>query len=517
MRPQNSNPKILDRKRRPPAFETLVICLLRSLQFTCLFATVIYMIYGINGKWPDFWLVVGVFGAHFASFYRGIWLEESFRPNHLFVALSETLALVVFIRVMAFFAGYNSSLLDLYFTLDMFVISIAWLSGRGYSGNYFYLHVQPYELAEEDEAVFRSLDTERINFDHAKSYSELGATWKWSLGLEIGAILLAIPLGDYYGTIVPQSEYRANILLIGAIGLLIGIPLQALLRLRFLRTGWRVDRLKEPARLPTRWNFYLLALLALAFVAAFGLAWLGSSGILRVPNISLDNKNGQQNIVDDYSILAPPPTKTVPPVEGEETSKVPAFLQALWLLLNLLVLSALVAGIIYFAIIFLIKAGWVSPRWREIKLKVGWNSLLSWLKSLFGSRRLREGFEKELTEDSGRLNLLRRFFRERIPDNPRGQIRYHYRHMSERAGRAGYFRGMGDTPHEYEEKLAPVVLEAELQPELDKISRLYEKARYSPYPLDELAAGAAKHHAESLSTFFKRKQREKKQNPQKPS
>jgi hypothetical protein len=498
------------RKYRPPAVEAFFMGFLRTLQVTCLLGGFLYAIAAIYGKWPEAGLLpFGIFAAHLFSYYRGMWLEELFRPNHLLVTISEMLALVIAIRIIAVFFGYTESVMDVFFALDMFFICLAWGMGRGWIRNYFYLQVQPYEVADENEAVLGRMDSERVYFDHSKAYNELKSSWNWSLGFLVALVLIGISLGNYYGTVVPVEEFRLTLLLIAIAGIALGLPILALMRLRFLRTRWRVNRLQEPARLPTRWHFYLLTLSGFAIVVAFGLAWLGSSGVLRVPDVVFGSLP-KPRVEDIELTLAPPVNRTPPPVPppGDEFIW-PDYLTALWALLTTLLLAAIVSAIIFVALQLLLKAGWVGPRYRNLDLFAAFRGFLGWVGSLFGKRRTREGFENEEKVSGSRPGFLGFFRRERMPDDPRGKVRYQYKRMAERASRSGIPRRTGQTPHEYAGNIDPALEEPLLSQNLDELTRLYEEARYSPHPINEEQANQAKTDAEQLAARLRQQARQK--------
>ncbi len=132
--------------------------------------------------------------------------------------------------------------------------------------------------------------------------------------------------------------------------------------------------------------------------------------------------------------------------------------------------------------------------------------LLAWLKSLFGPRRQREKSKAEPGKGFN-FNPFRSFRRDRLPSDPPGRIRFQYRRLLQRAGKAGFPRQASQTPGEFAGYLSPKIEDPELSPSLETLTTLYEEARFSRHVLEEDAANQAQEAAAKLSAYLRNKAR----------
>ena len=119
-------------RTRPPALETFFVAMLRSFQMVCFLGSGVALVkFFLLPDWNDvIWLAFAIFGAHLLSFYRGLWLEEAFRPNHIFVIMSELLAIFIGMRVVAVLFGFTADFVNLAFLLNFGFVGWAWWMGR---------------------------------------------------------------------------------------------------------------------------------------------------------------------------------------------------------------------------------------------------------------------------------------------------------------------------------------------------------------------------------------------------
>lgn len=499
----------------PPPLETFFVAVLRSLQILCLLGSgVAALAYFTQPPLVDsVWLPFAIFGAHLLSFYRGLWLEENFRPNHILVVLSELLAIFLVMWVLFILFVFSGTLFSFNFLTDFCFIAFAWQMGRSWLRHYFYIFVQPYEVSTEEGGVSTLEERRFLNFDHREAYDGLKSGWYWMAAVQILLAAISVSLANELTKDRPnREEFNNSIVIFGAIHLLLGLPLLAWLRLRYLRTNWRLSNLTMPPRLSTRWSFYLVALALVALLPVLLLSRLDFSDLIHFNSATPSQVSSALATVDANRGRFIPLTPTPPP-EPPPTSE--PFELPSWV--GIVMLSLIVSTILFLAFLMLEKAGWVGPQWRKIYLAGAWRNFWNWLKSLFRWGRPREGFDRETGEN--RFDPFRRFRRERLPDDPRGRVRFHYRQMSERARKAGLPRRIGQTPDEYAEYLAPNLEEEngpELKPPLNDLTGLYDEARFSAHPIDEAQASAARQQSEALIAHLRLKARRQRGAVRKP-
>jgi hypothetical protein len=500
----------------PPPLETFFVGVLRSLQILCLLGSGVALLAHFTS--PPLidatWLPFAIFFAHLLSFYRGLWLEQNLRPNDLFVTAAELLFMFIAMWAVWTVFIFNGTLFSLTFLLDFVFIAAAWQMGRSWLRLYFFLFVQPYELSTEEGGVSTLEERSVFAIDHREAYAGLRSGWLWMAGLQILLTVAGVAIVAAYEKNKPGSaDFSFSLIIFAAIHLFLGLPLLAWARLRYLRTNWRLSRLDMPPRLSTRWGFYTLVLALLALLPALLLTQLDFSNLLNISlpapqprAVALPTPNGTPGSFIQITPIAPPPRP-----EPSEPFETPTWL-------SILVLSFVVTTIIFAAFLILERAGWVGPRWRKLAFGGFFKSFWEWLRSLFRWGRKREGFEKEVSEGTS-FSLFGRFRRERLPNDPRGQVRFHYRQLIERARRAGLPRRTGQTPDEYADYLAPELEVAPgqaLTPQLENLTNLYDEARFSPHPIDESQAQTARQHTEQLNAHLRLKARQKRGAIRKP-
>ncbi len=510
------DPEVLARFR-PPAGETLFFGLVRSIQILLFLGSCLAVVdFFTNWGSPDLvWLPFAIFALHLIGFYRGIWLEEAFRPNNFYTILAELIAITVVLGILETVLNLTGMIATtgINFVPNAIFIGAAWQMGRNWSRYFWYLHVQIDEAPETDGGIpgFRGRAT-LIN-DHRKAYDDMRSGCYWVAGIHVAVVMIAVALAKsgYITTNRNTENFTQNLIIWGAIHLFLLIPVLAGARLRYLRTNWRLNGLAEPAGFITRWAFYLITLVGLAFLPTLLLSQIDLSGLIKLPNGP-----------DKADLPLPPPPRITPlpdqpfpspPIAPGEQPPPMWDLSGLVAAIGFVLLAAVVGAIIFFTIFNLLKSGLFLPRWKKFNLKVGWGNFLAWLRSLFGPRRQREGFEREEGEAGSDFDLLRSFRRERLPNDSRGKVRFYYRQVSERARRAGKPRLTGQTPAEYSDYLAPNLEEEQLNPNLEKLTALYNEARYSPHPMDEAQAGEAQQSSEPLVAFFRHKTRRARHQP----
>ncbi len=509
-RPQRQRLKIdpaLVIRFRPPVPETLLINLLRSLQVLCLLGTSVALIdyFGPN-RWPEaVWLPVAIFGAHALGFYRGLWLEENLRTNDFFLILAELLTILVGMRLIALLLGFTDNFVSSIFLVDYAFVAVAWQMGRTWSHPYLYLYVRPQELTEAQGGATGVTENSTLFYDHRAAYQSVKTSWYWQAGLQAALVIGGVVAASQYKGNWTGADLSQSLLVFGALHLILGLPLLAWARLRYLRTVWRLNRLEPPSRLSTRWAFYLSGLLLVALLPALALATLNPANGVQLPNIDIRGSQSTAEPINRGTIAARPTPIT--PFNQSQSNRGEPFQIPAWV--QTVLLFGMIAGVACLVVWLLLRSGWVGPRWRKFNLPRTWRNVVTWLRSLFGPRRPRETFEKADRDRVGRsFNPFGRFQRDRLPNDPRGRVRFQYRRVIERATRAGLPRSTGQTPGEYARYLTPSLEEdPQLGPQLDDLTGLYEEARFSPHPIETAQATLAQQHSDSLTAHFRHKSR----------
>jgi hypothetical protein len=365
---------------------------------------------------------------------------------------------------------------------------------------YFYLFLQPDELPEAEGGISDLPNRGRPPYTHFAAYKEIKQYWYWLLAGQGLVLLLALLVKASRKDSLSSTELAQSVMLLTTAHLFLGIPLMAWARLRYLRTGWQLNRLKEPPRLLPRWNFYTLALVLAALLPSLLIGAVAFSDALPFTHISVQLP--ALPTLDQPVRSVPQQT---PGTEGEQ--RPPSWdIIGFVALLGMLMAALLVVGIVLYGVYLLLKAGLAGPRWQKLNLKEIWLDFWEWLRDLFRGRA-----ELDLTKTPHpkpeRLNLVNLFRRERLPGDPRGQVQFHYRRMSQRAERAGLPRRTGQTPEEYALYLEPTLTEPALTGDLSGLTGLYEEARYSAHPIAEGQASEARQCSERLAIYFRRKAR----------
>jgi len=493
---------------RPPLLETVLVAGLRGVQILCLIGSgVAFLTYFATDFVPGWagglWLPFAIFGAFMLSFYRGLWLEENFRSSNIALVAAEIVVISVIIRVVGYLVGFASPVITLGYILTCGFIGTGWYMGRKWLELFFYQYLQPWELTEAEGGAPGVQENNRIPHDHSPVYEEIKSNWYWMAGFQVAVVVVGVATVSQYGSTATKDSFSQTLMVFGAIHLLLGLPLMIWARLRYLRTIWKLNRLTEPPRISQRWTLYLVVLTLAALLPAVILSNLsitiplplGNSGNANPPPIAQPTPDGTP-----LPGLFPRPPLPPPPYQEP-------FVMPVWLGGILIGLASLL--FIYLIWLALYTAGFPVPRWRKINLIGGLRGIWLWIKGIF-QRGPREGAMEEATRPkSSGFNLFRGFRRDRLPQDARGQVRFHYRHMAERAAKVELARRMSQTPQEYANFINPRLEEPELKPEVDGITSLYEEARFSAHPIDPAQAEQAKEQSDKLIGYFKRKKRGK--------
>lgn len=494
---------------RPPALVTLYISMLKATQITCLLTTTLLIMryFKLTANLNLGWLALTIFLTHLASFYRHLWLEEHFVIDNFFAKLGEFVVLLLGLRLVLFGLGQFSPLINLdyiYFGISM---SIAWYSGLSFLHQFYNLYLQPYEVSEGEGGVPALGDSYHLSYDHTQAYRELKTNFQYLAGVQIVQVLA----GGSFIQQVKSNPTEAGVvplmILLGGIFLLLGIPLLAWARMRYIRTLWQLDKLKEPARLVDRWIYYLGGLILLVILVTFGITSLGGVFTLPLP------KGGQEQPV--FSIFYPPtplPRPTTPPPFPIKPGNSDPGLNLAWLgiiaqAIAVLAAFAFLVVILWFAFNRLIQAGWVGPQWRKLTASQLWKHLRLFFSNIFGGKRPKDPFEKEEGERRGRFDPFGWLQRDRLPGDARGQVRFYYRQLVQRAQRAGLPRRTGQTPQEYAGYLAPNLEAEQDQANLENLTGIYQEARFSPHPVDSSQVEAARESSQGLVAYFRQRSR----------
>lgn len=494
---------------RPPALVTLYIGVLKAIQITCLLTSILLIMryFKLTGNLNLGWLALTIFLIHLASFYRHLWLEEHFVIDTFFAKLGEFIVLLVGLRLVLLAFGEFSPLINLDYIYFGISIATAWYSGMTFLHQFYNLYLQPYEVEEEEGGVPALGDSYHLSYDHSQAYRELKTNFQYLAGVQIFVVLAG---GSF---IFQMNNNRAEagivplMILLGGIFLLLGIPLLAWARMRYIRTLWQLDKLKEPGRLVDRWVYYLGGLIFLVILVTLGITTLGGVFTLPLPT------GGREQPV--FSIFYPPtplPRPTPPPLLPVKPGKSDPGLNLAWLGVIFQALAVIAAFVFLLVVLWyafnrLFQAGWVGPQWRKFKASQLWKNFRLFFRNLFGGKRPKDPFEKEEGERRSRFDPFGWLQRDRLPDDARGQVRFYYRQVAQRAGRAGLPRRTGQTPQEYAGYLAPNLEAEQDQSNLDNLTGIYQEARFSPHPVDPAQVETARESSQGLVAFFRQRSR----------
>lgn len=504
---------------RPPALVTLYIGLLKAAQMTVLLSSLLLIMryFKLTGNMEITWLILVTFLTHLASFYRHLWLEEHYVTDTFFAKVGEFVVLIIGLRLVLLAFGQVSPLLTLEFIYYALFMTVAWYSGLTFLHQFYNLYLQPYEISEAEGGIPALGDDYHMSYDHTQAYKELKNNFRYMAFVQVVIVLAGVSIINEFGKNPGKSELTQTLVLLGGIYLLLGLPLLAWARMRYLRTVWQLDKLKEPRHLVDRWVYYVGGLVGLMLVVTFGISSLG--GVFTFP---LPTPGDQQVINQFISRPTPVPMPTPPTFTPPKISDTPSRLNLEWLTFIIQVLGVLAAVaflgvILWFAFSRLMQTGWVGPQWRRLAGFSIWRSLRNFWRNLFGGGRPKEGFEKVEGEGGSRFDPFGWFRRENLPDDPRGRVRFYYRQMAQRAGRAGMPRRTGQTPAEYAGYLAPNLEEAQDQLYLQELTGLYEEARFSPHPVHDSHVESARETSQGLVAFFRQKSRRARIKPPEPA
>lgn len=500
---------------RPPALVSLYIALLKAVQITCLLTSVLLVMryFRLTGNLNIGVLALVVFLTHLGSFYRHLFLEEHYIPDSFFAKLGELIFLILGLRLVLLFFGEVSPLINLDFIYFGICVAIAWYSGLTFLHQFYNLYLQPYEVAEEDGGVPGLGDNYHVSYDHSQAYRELKGNFQYLAGVQIVVVLAGVSAIQQIHNNPAEAGVVPQIILLGGIYLLLGLPLLAWARMRYIRTLWQLDKLAEPSRLVDRWVYYLGGLVLLVVVVTLGVTALGGVFTLPLPS------GGKDQPV--FSIFYPPtpvPRPTTPPPTPGRPGRSGPGLDLSWLgvvfqIFTLLVAIGFVIMVLWYAFTRLFQAGWVGPQWGKLSPGKLWEYLRLFIRNIFGEKREKDPFERTESEKRSGFNPFGWLQRDRLPDDARGQVRYYYRQVAQRAGRAGLPRRTGQTPQEYAGYLAPNLEAGQDQASLDNLTGLYEEARFSPHPVDPAQAEVARASSQGLVAFFRQRSRQARQKP----
>lgn len=494
---------------RPPALVTLYIAALRAAQTTCLLTSFILILhyFKLTGTVEIGWLILVTFLTQLASFYRHLWLEEHFVPDSIFAKGGEFVVLIIGLRLILLALGQGSPFITLDFVYYGVFMTLAWYAGLSFLHQFYNLYLQPYEVSEEEGGVPALGDSYHLSYDHTQAYKELKTNFRYMFLFQVVIVLGGVSFINEFGTNPDKSGVSQTLVLLGGIYLLLGLPLLAWARMRYLRTLWQLDKLKEPGRLMDRWVYYVGGLVLLVLVVTFGISSLG--GVFALP---MPTPGNQQILPYIFNQPTPIPIPTPPPLTPPKRSEPPFKLDLAWLglviqVLGVLAATAFVLLIFWYALSQLVRSGWVGPQWRKFTPGALWSGFLNFWRGIFGGNRVKDPFEKAEGEGNGRFDPFGWLRRENLPDDPRGRVRFYYRQVAHRAGRAGLPRRTGQTPAEYANYLAPNLEEDQDQANLENLTGLYQEARFSPHPVDQTQVETARESSAGLVAFFRHRAR----------
>jgi Domain of unknown function (DUF4129) len=500
-------------KFRPPFFETATIAFLIAIQGVAWLAVgAIFLAFWLP-LWNSLaWLLPVCGGLFWLGVMRGVWLGQAQRGDGFFLITAETfIVLLIFRFSLLFFRPEVIGFSDGIAALDGLFLAIAWSQGRSLGFNVYRLYLQPYEILTE-EGGGATNDTQ-IFVEHFLNYRVIQQRWMWCGLFVLTLIIAAVLMWEQRNQTGKAQDYFNSMLLGAVVYIGSGLLILSIVRLRYLRTGWRLNRLKEPPTIGNRWIVYVFGLVL--FVGLLTAILPRSYDTNWVNSVFTGQRDEQaaQRFQEAMRRLFPCATPDDPRCRNREVT--PSQNSELFRLpeeISIILLSMLAAGFLFGVAFLLVKSGIPLPSIGKFSIKNSWRDLIVWLKSLF-ARRIKADRLENARKKNGLKDFFGRFQRERIPPDLRGQVRYHYKHTLERATRAGYPRTSGTTPAEYNYYLAPKLneAEAELKTDMEKLTGLYHEARFSPHPLEPEQVNTAAEQTKRLTTFFRQMRRKPKE------
>jgi uncharacterized membrane protein YidH (DUF202 family) len=495
---------------RPPALVTLYIVLLKTVQLTGLLTSLLLVLrhFRLTGTMEIGWLILVIFLTHLLSFYRRLWSEEHFVPDSFFARLGEFAVMIIGLRLVLLAFGQASPVVTLDFIYYSLFMSAAWYAGMSFLHQYFNLYLQPYEVGPEEGGVPALGDAYHLSYDHTQAYQELKTNFRYMAMFQVIIVLAGVSLANQFEQYPGKAELSMNLVLLGGMYLLLGMPLLVWARMRYLRTLWQLDKLKEPGYLASRWVYYLGGMLLVGLVIALAVSSLGGVATLPLPTGG-DNSNPLSTIVNPPS---PQPVPTMAPIVPPERPDNSPRMDLSWLGTIIQVVTVLIAGALFLAVLFyaftrLIQVGWVGPQWRKLAASELWRNFRKFWRNLLQPKRPKDPFEKDGAAREGRFDPFGWLKRDQLPDDPRGRVRFYYRQVAHRAGRAGLPRRAGQTPAEYARYLTPNLEEAQDQANLENLTGLYQEARFSAHQVAQSQAETARESSQGLVAFFRLRSR----------
>jgi hypothetical protein len=500
---------------RPPFLVTLYISTVRAIQVTCLFTSMLLVLryFNVTVNVDIGWLALTIFLTHQAIFYRHLWIEQRYVLETFFARLGEFLVMIIALRLVLLAFGEVSPLLTLNFVYYGFFMGATWFAATAFLHQFFNLYLQAYEVSEEEGGVPALGDSYHLSYDHSQAYQEMKTNFHYFAGIQIAVAIAGVSLIKQVNNNPAEDWVVPLIILLSGIFLLLGVPILAWARMRYIRTLWQLDKMKEPAHLIDRWVYYLGGLILLVIIVTLGVTSLGGVFTLPLPNNARDQGAFAIFYPPTPIPQSPPPTLDLSKISKQDPGLNLAWLGIVFQALALLVAAAFVVIILWYAFSRLVQTGWVGPQWRKFKAGQIWQGLRMFFRNLFGGNRPRDPFEREEGEGRGKFDPFGWLQRDRLPNDARGQVRFYYRQMAQRAQRAGLPRRTGQTPKEYAGYLAPNLEAEQDQASLDSLTGLYQEARFSPHPVDESQVETAKESSQGLVAFFRQRSRKARIKP----
>jgi hypothetical protein len=453
--------------------------------------------------------------------YRGRWLaeREGYDTGFLYWFL-KLLAIVLLARLSPYVVNptqlsvdlprwftSTTAILDLGFVIHLILTFASFRYGERFGRCLLLLYPRPQEVFSENGGMATG---SRDHVDRPFYYHELKRL------LLMGGIIQALAIFIIGGGIKNPTDDPGLLLqaqiLFGYI--VFSLVFLSLIRLRYLRTNWYLADLREPPSLSNRW---VNSFIVFAFIVGLLLFLVPTNLNLPTLSLGLFDRIGERG----------EPIPLRPPRPQQEPERPPpnpnGFEFPPWILPTILMVMGILAFIgLALVLRYMPWLGANRPKLQALRLnlaKIGaamlatWRGFVNWLLSIFGRRKPGE-FYAGGGQGAPRRSFLDRFRREKLPDDPREQVRFYYRQTLRRANKAGYARRSEQTPHEFADYLSPNLPQTEAVPqpdaELERLNSAYEEARFSPHPVPPEVADETARHTTQLNAALREARKKKK-------
>jgi uncharacterized membrane protein YidH (DUF202 family) len=363
---------------RPPLIETAAIAFLMAVQGVAWLAAGAILIAHFATQWVSLDWLLPLCGVLFwLGVMRGVWLGQEERGDGFFLIISETVVVLLGFRfLLLFYRPEIASFTDGLAALDAIFIAFAWSQGRSLGINLFLLYSQPYEVFKEDGGVATGENVHYV--EHFASYRIIQQRWMWSGLFIVAIVIVAVILLPERETNQLSQATLNNILIWAIVYVTVGLLILSLVRLRYLRTHWQLNRLNEPPTIAHRWLIYAIVLLVSAGAIMALLPRTIDTSWLNFMASGQRDEEAAKQFQEVLRRLFPCSTPDDPRCRIRETD--PNRTGELFRLpeeLSIILLSLIIAGVVFGMGFLLIKSGIPLPSLKNFSWQETWQSFIN--------------------------------------------------------------------------------------------------------------------------------------------